>query len=162
MDQLRQLVSFLKNSTRNVHQDYTEWIKRNPNRASDIETSVKVISYLLHGRFKNNSTILPELLYCSSNLLAFWHDCLLKAEAERLTAAKAAYHHHSSKNGVLNSSGGGSGGGRGHRAGQQQVRRIKVVLTTLEYFEVFLEVSAKQLWGDSGRWMMILLIQSVK
>lgn len=39
---------------------------------------------------------------------------------------------------------------------------IKRFLTMVDYIEVFVEVSAKRLWGTRGRWVIIVLLQSVK
>jgi peroxin-16 len=39
---------------------------------------------------------------------------------------------------------------------------IKRFITTVDYIEVFIEVSAKKLWGNKGRWIIIVLLQTVK
>lgn len=39
---------------------------------------------------------------------------------------------------------------------------IKTWLTVLEYSEVFIEVSARQVWGDKVKWIVILIIHSFK
>ncbi|KAG8035126.1 hypothetical protein G9C98_001616 [Cotesia typhae] len=40
--------------------------------------------------------------------------------------------------------------------------QIKIWLSTLEYTEALFEVTAKKLWGDYGKWVIIFIIQSVK
>lgn len=40
--------------------------------------------------------------------------------------------------------------------------RIKRFLTMVDYIEVFLEVSATKLWGSRGRWIIIILLQTIK
>lgn len=40
--------------------------------------------------------------------------------------------------------------------------KLKTCLTVLEYSEVFIEVSAFQTWGSTGRWTVIVLVQVFK
>jgi len=39
---------------------------------------------------------------------------------------------------------------------------IKRFLTVVDYIEVFIEVSATKLWGVRGRWIVIVLLQTIK
>lgn len=39
---------------------------------------------------------------------------------------------------------------------------IKRFLTMMDYIEVFLEVSATKLWGTRGRWIVIVVLQTIK
>lgn len=40
--------------------------------------------------------------------------------------------------------------------------QIKTWLTIIEYTEALFEVSAKKIWGESGKWIVIFLMQSLK
>lgn len=40
--------------------------------------------------------------------------------------------------------------------------RLRLWLTIIEYSEVFMELSAKKVWGNSGRWLVIIAIQVFK
>ena len=38
----------------------------------------------------------------------------------------------------------------------------RVLITTLEYMQVFLEITALRTWGTRGKWLLIIVIQLVK
>jgi len=39
---------------------------------------------------------------------------------------------------------------------------LRLLLTTLEYCEVFIEITAAKLWGTTGRWFFIFVVQVIK
>lgn len=40
--------------------------------------------------------------------------------------------------------------------------KLKTWLTVLDYSEVFIEVSARRLWGEKGKWMIVVVLQIFK
>lgn len=181
MDKVQESVGKLGELVSSVKRDYVTWIVKHPSRASDTESGIKLVSYLLHGRLKQSSTILPELLYCSANILSFWHDRLIQKHREQQQESSSS----SNGNGVVNgrhTNGVIIGGGgvssplpaedgparsaelhsRQREGRERHIQRIRTMLTVIDYLEVFLEVSARQLWGDVGRWVVIIMIQSIK
>jgi peroxin-16 len=40
--------------------------------------------------------------------------------------------------------------------------KLKTFITVLEYAEVFLEISARKVWGERGKWMIIIIVQVFK
>lgn len=80
----------------------------------------------------NNSTLAWELLYSLSNLIVLFNDLLMCS------------------------------GKRVHMQFSRFESRIKVWLTVVEYTEALFEISAKKLWGQSGKWSIIAIVQIFK
>ncbi|XP_058813796.1 peroxisomal membrane protein PEX16 [Topomyia yanbarensis] len=112
---------------------YVKWVSSNPSALGDVEMTVKWLSYFIAGQI-NKSSAASELVYSLSNLLVFYNDRIIE---------KA--------NGTIVCEGSGS-----------VARQIKIILTTLEYCEVFIELSAHKVWGSRGRWFLIVVVQTIK
>ncbi|XP_017883416.1 peroxisomal membrane protein PEX16 isoform X2 [Ceratina calcarata] len=80
----------------------------------------------------NNSTLAWELLYALSNLIVLFNDLLMCS------------------------------GKRVHVKFSRFESKIKVWLTVVEYTEALFEISAKKLWGQSGKWAIIAIVQIFK
>lgn len=127
---------------------YKSWVSKNPQIASDYESTTKWISYFLAGKPNcnfsckvyynaqiilgriNNSHIVSELVYCLSNLLVLFNDGVIKQSMQLKSEAT--------------------------------VEKIKVWLAIVEYSEVFCELSVQKLWGNTGKWTLIVAIQVFK
>lgn len=92
-------------------------------------------SYFIAGRI-TNSNVATELIYSLSNLLCLLNDRILMAD---LVAKQSSL-----------------------ETPNKDTVRIKMFMTTLEYCEVFLELSGQHLWGRRGRWFMIVILQVIK
>ncbi|KAK0159720.1 hypothetical protein PV327_010805 [Microctonus hyperodae] len=79
-----------------------------------------------------HSSFISELIYSLPNLFILINDCLIYNEK---------YVH-------LNLS--------------QYKSKLKIWLTIIEYIEALIEISAKKLWGDTGKWMIIFVVQAFK
>ncbi|XP_055617057.1 peroxisomal membrane protein PEX16 [Toxorhynchites rutilus septentrionalis] len=118
---------------RNLYTKYVKWVSSNPSSLGDVEMTIKWLSYFIAGRI-NNSSAVSELVYSLSNLLVFYNDRIIEK------ASGVAQWSDSSP----------------------VASWIKIALTTLEYCEVFIELSAYKIWGPSGRWFFIIVVQTFK
>uniref|UniRef100_A0A182KDU0 Peroxisomal membrane protein PEX16 n=1 Tax=Anopheles christyi TaxID=43041 RepID=A0A182KDU0_9DIPT len=116
----------------NLYERYVKWVSGNPSALADVELTVKWLSYFVAGKI-NNSSAVSELVYSLSNLLVFFNDRIIEKACKSTTDDT-----------------------------QPLERNLKVLLTTLEYCEVFIELSAHKVWGTSGRWFFIVVIQTIK
>ncbi|XP_043260962.1 peroxisomal membrane protein PEX16 [Colletes gigas] len=80
----------------------------------------------------NNSTFTSEFIYSFSNLIVLFNDFLM-------CSGKCM-----------------------HLKFPQFESKLKIWLTIVEYTETLFEISAKKLWGRSGKWFIIIVIQIFK
>lgn len=112
---------------------YKKYVSENPETISQIEATSRVVSYVIAGRFKE-SQVLSELVYLGSNLLVLLNDTILRQASNLVPKIKQ----------------------------NLSEERLKKLLTVLEYAEVFIEMAADKSFGDTGRWIFIVVIQITK
>lgn len=117
----------------NLYEKYVKWVSGNPSALGDVEIAVKWLSYFVAGKI-NKSSAVSELVYSLSNLLVFYNDRIIEKAKGAVPCEDTS----------------------------PVVRRVKILLTTLEICEVFIELSAHKLWGYQGRWFIIFVVQTVK
>ncbi|KAK7160821.1 hypothetical protein R3I93_008482 [Phoxinus phoxinus] len=80
----------------------------------------------------SDSHEISELVYSASNLLVLLNDGILRKNLSRTLTVSLSQ------------------------------QKLLTWLSVLEYVEVFTEMGAAKLWGDAGRWLVIVLIQIAK
>ncbi|XP_045174258.2 peroxisomal membrane protein PEX16-like [Mercenaria mercenaria] len=115
-----------------LRDQYSKAVRNNPDTVAQIESAVRILSFLVAGRFENGE-ILSELIYSASNLIVFINDNVFKSASKYVS-----------------------------KVVDITKERIKKLLTVLEYTEVFLEMAAKKKWGTKGAWVVITVIQITK
>lgn len=111
---------------------YREQMLKNPEIAAKLESFLRVLSYLLPGRF-GTSEALAELVYSASQLLTLMHDGVFR-QGKGISICNSV------------------------KDGGQLV----VLLTVVEYLEVFIELGAEKLLGEAGKWLIVVIIQIFK
>lgn len=107
----------------------------------NINTPLFLIDLKSTGRM-SNSPVITELTYSLSNLIVLFNDQIIAKSIDISSNKPPGSSNPSQTDGTKN--------------------RLKLLLTTLEYCEVFIEMSARQIWGESGRWFFIFVVQTVK
>ncbi|EEB17218.1 Peroxisomal membrane protein PEX16, putative [Pediculus humanus corporis] len=72
----------VKSSLSSFFNNYKDWVCRNPQTASEIESSIKWLSYFAAGKV-NNSIIVTELVYSASNLLVLFNDIIILSSQKK-------------------------------------------------------------------------------
>ncbi|XP_053954121.1 peroxisomal membrane protein PEX16 [Anastrepha ludens] len=131
---------------------YEAWVAANPETVCDVETTTKWISYFIAGRIYD-SNVVSELVYTLSNMLVLYNDRIIdKSRQNSLSIEYTKVNFDASTSAVA----------RRNNKKEKFVYRLKVMLTTLEYCEVFIEISAKRIFGVKGKWLFVALVQLVK
>lgn len=117
---------------KNLWSSYLQWVAEHPQLATDIETSIKWISYFATGYLKNstNSLLWTELVYSASDLLKFIND---RAYDQAFRTANAI-----------------------------QTEKIEHLLAFLDSAEMMLEIGSYLIGGNKAKWIAISSIQILK
>lgn len=117
-----------------LQKKYQQFVLHNPESVSKIESILRALSYILPGRL-GASEALSELVFSASQLLTLLNDGIFRGAKGKLIAGVTySYERH----------------------------RILLWLTVIEYLEVFIELGASRLWGEAGKWMIVVILQMAK
>lgn len=130
---LRPTTEYSLKILRTYFERYRLFVKHNPLLVSEIESALYWISYLLATTKFHNSRIISELLSSCSSLLTLFDDSLLR-RSYGLATTNA----------------------------NTSVHTFHMVLQFIEYIQVFVELTAVQLYGRYGKWLVISIIEIIK
>ncbi|XP_071493219.1 peroxisomal membrane protein PEX16-like [Diadema antillarum] len=117
---------------RETYDWYRKWVTQNPDIVSQVEKTFRVFSYLIAG-FTDDSEILSEFVYALANLLVFFNDSIMRNARASLRP----------------------------KLSLPQGRVIRW-LTILDHIEVFFELASQSLWGQTGKWIVITVIEILR
>lgn len=116
-----------------LQKKYRRFVLHNPETISKIESVLRALSYILSGRF-GASEALSELVFSASQLLTLLNDGIFREGKSKVTCDVTCVKRH----------------------------RILLWLTVVEYLEVFIELGASRLWGEAGKWIIVVILQIAK
>ncbi|KAJ4298398.1 hypothetical protein N0V88_003428 [Collariella sp. IMI 366227] len=131
---------------------YDEFITKNAHQVSQIESTLRSLTYIIPGRFRD-AEIASESIHSGVQLLSLYHDTLLR-RAHTLTklplppslSHPPPPHSRYTRFWTLKSA---------------LYRRVAYVLQIVQYVELLCEMSAKRR-GERTRWRVVMLLESVK
>ena len=116
-----------------LQKKYRRFVLHNPENISKIESVLRALSYFLSGRF-GASEALSELVFSASQLLTLLNDGIFREGKSKVICEVTSCKRH----------------------------RILLWLTVVEYLEVFIELGASRLWGEAGKWIIVVILQIAK
>ncbi|RYP77487.1 hypothetical protein DL771_001060 [Monosporascus sp. 5C6A] len=131
-------------------QMYSNFITKNAHQVSQIESALRSLTYVIPGRFRD-AEIASETLHSAVQLLALYHDAVLRAAVTRVPALAAKVpipNPHSRYT-------------RFWAATSKLYRRIAMLLQIVQYTELLWEMAAKRR-GEKVRWRVVIVLEAVK
>ncbi|KAK4150279.1 peroxisomal membrane protein PEX16 [Chaetomidium leptoderma] len=131
---------------------YDEFITKNAHQVSQIESTLRSLTYIIPGRFRD-AEIASESIHSGVQLLSLYHDTLLR-RAHTLTklpvppslSQPPAPHGRYTRFWTLKSA---------------LYRRVAYVLQIVHYVELLCEMAAKRR-GERTRWRVVILLEAIK
>ncbi|KAE9539643.1 hypothetical protein AGLY_004895 [Aphis glycines] len=127
-----------KPTLRILYEHCVNWANTHLERTTDIEASIKCISYFLAGRI-NNSTLLSELIYSMSNFMMLFNDQIILSTAKSSNLKTV------------------SDKGKKKIFSNENIKRF---ITIVDFIEVF-EFAIKPC-GNKEAWIILVLLQTAK
>jgi peroxin-16 len=129
---------------------YQQFLLKNSSQISSIESSLRSLSFILPGRFKDVE-VASESLYSVLQILGLYHDSIIAKATKRLSAIdpsfRASCHNRYTEYQVQHN---------------RLYRYVALAVQLTRYTEMLWEMVARKRGGERGRWMTVLSIESIK
>ncbi|KAK9454083.1 peroxisome membrane protein [Dipodascopsis uninucleata] len=129
---------------------YETFLLKNAGQISSIESTIRTMTYVLPGRFKD-AEITSELLYSILNILGLYHDTIVARAVEDSETLNPRYHPSAHSRYT-----------RYYMARDKKYKRIAYILSLVRQSELLVEMLARKRGGEKSRWVAVLGIESVK
>ncbi|AEO61125.1 hypothetical protein MYCTH_2096690 [Thermothelomyces thermophilus ATCC 42464] len=131
---------------------YDDFITKNAHQVSQIESTLRSLTYIIPGRFRD-AEIASESIHSGVQLLSLYHDMLLR-RAHKLARLPLppSLAHPPSPHGRYT---------RFWTFKSALYRRVAYVLQVVQYVELLCEMAAKRR-GERVRWRVVVLLEAVK
>lgn len=133
LQKTQELITLGRSQAILLQKKYQQFVLHNPESISKIESILRALSYMLPGRF-GASEALSELVFSASQLLTLLNDGIFREGKSKVTCDVTSF----------------------------KRQRILLWLTVVEYLEVFIELGASRLWGEAGKWIIVVILQIAK
>ncbi|KAI1164801.1 peroxisome membrane protein [Nemania serpens] len=128
---------------------YGDFITKNAHQVSQIESALRSLTYIIPGRFRD-AEIASETVHSGVQLLALYHDALLRNALNKIPSLSAA-----------RIPGPHARYTRFWAAKSSLYRRVALLLQIIQYTELLWEMAAKRR-GEKMRWRVVIVLEAIK
>ncbi|KKY28848.1 putative peroxisomal membrane protein pex16 [Phaeomoniella chlamydospora] len=131
----------------NLLKKYNALILSNPSTVSQVESTLRSLTYFLPGARLHDSELASESIYTLTNLLSLYHDTILARSPAPGALSKVDPHAKYAKFWMNRS---------------RLYTYLARLLKTVQYTELLWEMVGRRKGGERGRWRTVVFLESVK
>uniref|UniRef100_A0A060TAP6 Peroxisomal membrane protein PEX16 n=1 Tax=Blastobotrys adeninivorans TaxID=409370 RepID=A0A060TAP6_BLAAD len=129
---------------------YQQFLLKNASQISSIESSLRSLTFILPGRFKDVE-VASESLYSILQILGLYHDAIITKAAKKLVAIDPSF-----RTGAHNRY------AEHQMSASKTYRALALCIQLTRYTELLWEMIARRKKGAKARWLVVLWIEVVK
>lgn len=149
-----QTASSLTRTALSLPSTYSTYVIRNSSSISQIESSLRSLTYLLPGSRLHDTELASETVHSLVQVLSIYHDDLLSRAARLMPPAQAALKPKPSAHERYT---------KFWMDGSVLYRRVGLALKVVQYTELLWEMMARRrLGGDRARWRVVVVLEGFK